>query len=457
MRDRVKPVNANTVLYRYGEHVMRAHGQQFIQQCIRNQSEPVISVASLERVIIGRLTGGLGNQLLASLSLVVLACLTGRTLIFEDAPHGLFSQVFSLPWDLKRATSISQLNQSYGLRGVAVRAVDLSSQGPWQNHARLACDRDISTFDRLLVSADGYFLKALLVNRWHRNIMADVCPVIDRCFEILFSTLMAPRPHVLQELKALLGEHPLPCAVGVHMRSTETLSPYSCPCLQRPCPPCTTSYVHTMVEAYAKCTRFLLDVAAVEGARVTTCNDQKHANYFGCKHARENVQIFVASGSQSLLRDFASLLDNDTRLLWNKAVVFPPAQSMRSWSSRSFRYNRALLTGAAVDLLALARCKRLVGTPRSTFSYAAQAIFSAQQAQVHMVAGPNGSRTPSESCRLYNHTQPAYHAWMRYHEMPGMLLKSHEGLYRDCFLEFHDSPRSNDVFALEYTVPGREQ
>jgi hypothetical protein len=113
--------------------------------------------------------------------------------------------------------------------------------------------------------------------------------------------------------------------------------------------------------------------------------------------------------------------------------------------------------GAAVDLLALARCKRLVGTPRSTFSYAAQAIFSAQQAQVHMVAGPNGSRTPSESCRLYNHTQPAYHAWMRYHEMPGMLLKSHEGLYRDCFLEFHDSPRSNDVFALEYTVPGREQ
>ena len=399
-------------------------GDGWLDRCAAAQSNPALAFASAKRILLFRPLGGLGNQILGTVSAILLACLSSRTLFLENATQGIFTPAaFTLRWQSRRPTLVSASDASTG--GGAEVHLSAYAGGALGNHLRLVRAAQLlpdATARVVRVDSDQYFLKSLLVNPHHAAAMGDACPQPERCFERLFTRFFAPSPAVMARLATIDRDRPLGhCDLGIHVRSGTTFS---------------AAGQAEGVRRAASCARHLL--RGSEGA------------------APPMATVFVAAGVASLHHDLAAAIEAETRTAIRVAVVRQThagaahtskvEKNLRSWGNAIFKYGDDDMVFAAVDLLALSECDALIGTRHSTFSYVAQALRSRRQARIYdeWGNGPLAAGAPMPQCVLYNFTQPIFQNWRRYGNVRGHLGRNAGEL---------ESERARIVFAGERELP----
>ena len=463
----------------------------WLRRCASFQAEPH-SVESAPRSLILRPSNGLGNQLLTAVSAVILACLTRRHLFVEDPPSAgrrslaapgavSFLAAFGFCFEHSRNVTTSRIN----VRGSSVSVLDLRTDS-LAAHLRLICGENTTSLApnnprSLLLIGESYFLKALLANPYlrrqtYRNIrryaepsnavvsdFGGVCPTaeLDRCFETLFRFFFFYRA----ELQArLLSLDERPCALGVHMRSANTISTRGLATGSRRFAYCIRQLLHTHLQPPLQLSAKPGSDQASDPAGAGTSAPIVYLAA-GTDDAKDLLTSELASSSPPRSATLVSLADmeaiqqgtqsNETS---HAADALLARSSLASWGAALPGYSRRQMLFAAADLVALSRCTMIIGTRHSTFSYAAQALGTRPQARVYdeedvskRHVGPSNNTT----CHVFGFTQPAYHAWARY-----ATLRRH--LPRSCAaaLKQKAAPslplgdlRAARVFATETTLP----
>lgn len=452
-----------------------SHDGAWLQRCASFQASH--SFESAPRILLLRPSNGLGNQLLNALSSIILACLTRRHLFIEDppsagrrlhpAPQGAsFLSAVRLRWEhLRNATAprAKYLGRGrwlpHGSREEA-HVLDLTAAGNATNHVNLVCGEYTSSLAvpdsarTLLIVGETYFLKALLANPFLRKRrlqpkgsgaadFASVCPneQLDRCFQTLFEYFFSFRADVRERERKMEFEFSqVPCAVGIHMRSGGTIS---------------SRGLAVGAQRFAHCAHQLLPKAQSR----TTYAPLIHLAT-GTEDARVAFQKELGATRQALLLRYVRSSSSGHR----ESPYFEWREVLNSWGPALPKYAAEQMVSAAADLLALSGCKVIIGTRHSTFSYVAQALGSRRQARIYdEIDGHHGDARhstasgPNEttSCRLYEFTQPAYHAWARYAAVRRKLPSA-------CAAELKQKPtpsfdlrelRAARVFATEAALP----
>ena len=369
-----------------------AHEPDFLDRCAQSQADSHGNYTSRQRILVVRLGGGLGNQVLALLSSIVLACLTSRILYIEDRIHDqLLTSAFAPAWEGSRSymtphfeyhphgSVCARCRDFFGTKAFRLHPVNLAAVGDWRAHSRLVCERDVSSFARIHVTSDGYFLKGLLVNPWHRTMMQQACPDPHACFARIFSLFIRPRPPVLYALQSLPKGR---CRLGMHARSANTIA---------------SGGAQTGVPRMLQCAKQLLAAKTRD----------ESADFVWLASSQEELRLQLTDG---LRRMNATVRTLDT------SHALPRPDDLVDWRQPIFTYTSAMMQTAAVDMLALSRCDTLIGTRHSTYTYVAQAISSRSQARIWDEEDHVGDLTP-RPCTLFNFTQPVYHAWHRYRKV----------------------------------------
>jgi hypothetical protein len=340
--------------------------------------------------------GGLGNQLLTAVSSIVLACLTRRHLFIEEHPRGgSFTSAFRLRWETTRNVTVPRS----ALATTVALDLRATTSSAFSGHLNLLCGQNTSAIAHpeharaLLLLGDVYFLKALLANPYLREVTQGFCATADlsRCFERLFTYFFFPRPVVLRAAEHTSYQHQ-PCAIGVHARSSGTLS---------------SRGFKVGVERFANCVQQLLPAVAA----VATGNP---GVYLAAGTHDVRLQLTAELRGRSIRVDG---LDDDRNR--QQGLVLFSERNLRAWGVPwvAKAYESRQIISAAVDLIALSRCSLILGTQHSTFSYVAQAIRSLPQARIYDedADGKHRKSPPNRTtCKLYSFTQPAYQAWARY-------------------------------------------
>ena len=252
--------------------------------------------------------------------------------------------------------------------------------------------------------------------------LAAACPEPDRCFEVLFSYFFRPRAPVRRALRALPRGH---CRLGIHARSAATIA---------------TRGASTGVSRMLECAKGPLGaVGAAAGAAAG-------ASAGAAAGGGRGGFVWLASGSDEVRDGLAAGLRAGGAIVHMLGAEhdLPKKGDLTSWGQPIFTYSATAMQTAAVDILALARCDRILGTRHSTFSYVAQAIASRPQARIRDEEDAGGGAGPV--CKIYSFTQPVYHPWTRY-------LRVGEHASCRARLRSRNSTLYDTVFEAEYTLP----
>jgi hypothetical protein len=204
--------------------------------------------------------------------------------------------------------------------------------------------------------------------------MRTMCPNPHTCFERIFSFFLLPREPLQRALRSLPTGT---CRLGIHARSAATIS--------------TVGSQHG-VEQILQCAKHLL-------------TSQRRDGY-----------VWLASGSEDIRAQLVGSLRREVPVhTLGAGHKLPRDEDLAHWSQPIFTYTPTVMLAAAVDMIALSRCRVLIGTRHSTYSYVAQAISSRKQARIRDNADVAGNDTVP--CKLYSFTQPVYHAWRRYRKV----------------------------------------
>ena len=366
-------------------------GDGWLDRCAAAQSNPALAFASAKRILLFRPLGGLGNQILGTVSAIVLACLSSRTLFVENATQGIFTPAAcTLRWQSRRPTLVSASDARL------VRAAQLLPD---------------ATARVVRVDSDQYFLKSLLVNPHHAAAMGDACPQPERCFERLFTSFFAPSPAVTARLATMDGGRPL----GLRPRHSCSLRR---PLRRRPGGAC----------AAPSCARHLPGGSGVRAAMAT---------------------VFVAAGVATYI-DLAAAI-GETRTAIRVAVVRQThagaahtsrSKNLRSWGTPSS--NTATTTWSLRRSTCSPSPSATRSSARHSTSRASRRRCARGEARIYDEWG-NGPLAAGAmpQCVLYNFTQPIFQNWRRTRLRRGLGRNAGE----------LESERARIVFAGERELP----
>ena len=227
---------------------------------------------------------------------------------------------------------------------------------------------------------------------------------------MLFSYFLRPRAPVRRALRALPTGR---CHLGIHARSSATIATRG---------------------------------AATGVVRMLQCAGGPLGAFDAATRGGDHGFVWLASGSDEVREGLAAGLraGGATVHMLGAEHDLPKKGDLTSWGQPIFTYSATAMQTAAVDILALARCDRILGTRHSTFSYVAQSIASRPQARIRDEEDAGGGTGPV--CKIYSFTQPVYHSWTRY-------LRVSEHASCRARLRSRNSTLYDTVFEAEYALP----